>query len=131
MRTVIQNEKKSGVHNGFNAEDALVLDSVFEECTMEGAMLFGAVFVRCHFKEVDVYWGQMFRTVFLDCSFEGVDFRGANMAECMFVRCTPGPADSGARNGRVRTQKTDKMDGASADVGGAGRRRRSNAPFMR
>lgn len=87
MRPVIQNQRFLDHKVGFDADSALVLDSTFTGCSMQGAILTDAVIVRCQFSDVSLYWGHMFRTVFLECSFTDVEFRGANMELCMFVRC--------------------------------------------
>ncbi|MBI3861580.1 MAG: pentapeptide repeat-containing protein [Planctomycetia bacterium] len=87
MRTVIQKQSFVGQQDLFDADSALVLDSTFADRLMHGVILSDAVFVRCEFRSVSLYWAHMFRTVFLECSFTDVEFRGANMEQCMFVRC--------------------------------------------
>ena len=88
MRSLIQKQRFEGARNSFDADSALVLDCSFANTLMQGSMLSDAIFVRCEFTSVSLYWASMFRTLFLECSFAGVEFRGANMEESMFVRCT-------------------------------------------
>lgn len=88
MRSLIQKQHFEGARNSFDADSALVLDSSFTNALMQGAMLSDAMFVRCEFNSVSLYWASMFRTLFLECSFANVEFRGANMEESMFVHCT-------------------------------------------
>ena len=88
MRTVIQNQSDTTDTNCFDAASALVLESTFASCNVNGAILTDAVIVRCQFTSVGLYWAQMCRALFLECSFADVDFRGANMEQCMFVHCT-------------------------------------------
>lgn len=65
MRPVIQNQRFLDHKVAFDGDSALVLDSTFTGCSMQGAILTDAVILRCQFSDGSLYWGHMFRTVFL------------------------------------------------------------------
>jgi uncharacterized protein YjbI with pentapeptide repeats len=69
-----------------------VNDEFFRYCEFDSASLegghFDGVFVFCHFKNVEWYWGLFNLAVLVDCNFDNCVFRGTSFSGCRFVNCT-------------------------------------------
>ncbi|MBK9217386.1 MAG: hypothetical protein RJA63_2472 [Pseudomonadota bacterium] len=70
----------------FAKNGATFRECVFNSASLECGTLDG-VFVDCHFRDIEWYWGLFNGALFAGCVFERCVFRGTSFQSCRFVEC--------------------------------------------
>lgn len=80
-------------------DDSIWVDCDLADCDLSGVCIGDAIFTKCHFEVVCLYWCHAFRATFIDCKFVNCDLRGsfdeAKFVRCGFVNCEVGDNNLG------------------------------------
>ncbi|GAA5495123.1 hypothetical protein Rhal01_01295 [Rubritalea halochordaticola] len=93
---------------GKDLENSIWVDCEFSHCALDGLQIYGAIFTRCHFEKVSLYWCSAFQATFIDCKFLRCDLRG-DFIEARFIRCGFDQCETGDNNLGGKTEWTNAV----------------------